>query len=133
VDQGEFVNEVFNFANRLIMYNWQRESWPHFEFYIHSFEPALSAFMLKSDELRGKLLPLPIEQRTEMKIQLMVSEALKTSEIEGEYYSQLDIMSSIRKNLGLPFEHLAKNKNADGLSKMLVDVRKTYEEPLSEK
>ncbi|MFM2441531.1 MAG: hypothetical protein RL449_172 [Bacteroidota bacterium] len=127
------IFEAITHSNRLIMYNWQRESWPHFEFNIHSFEPALSAFILKSGELSGKLLALPIEQRTEMMIQLMVSEALKTSEIEGEYYSQLDIMSSIRKNLGLPFEHLVKNKNADGLSKMLVDVRKTYEQPLSEK
>jgi hypothetical protein len=31
----------------------------------------------------------------------MVWEAIKTSEIEGEYLSRLDVMSSIRHNLGL--------------------------------
>ena len=37
----------------------------------------------------------------EVIIDLMVSEAIKTSEIEGEYLSRKEVLSSIRKNLGL--------------------------------
>ena len=114
------------------MYNWQRVSWPHFEFDTSRIEPQIFAFMQKSGELSGKLAALPVEDRTEMMIQLMVAEALKTSAIEGEHYSELDIMSSVRRNLGLASPHLPKNKDVIGLSEMLVDVRNSFAEPLTE-
>ena len=111
------------------MYNWQRDSWPHFEFDTTAIEPQIFAFMQKSGELSGKLAALPAEDRTEMMIQLMVSEALKTSAIEGEQYSELDIMSSVRRNLGLESQHLAKNKDVIGLREMSMDVRNSFAEP----
>jgi Fic family protein len=114
------------------MYNWQRDSWPQFEFDTTSIEPQIFSFMQKSGELSGKLAALPEENRTEMMIQLLVSEALKTSVIEGEQYSELDVVSSVRRNLGLASPHLPKNKNVIGLSEMLVDVRNSYDEPLTE-
>jgi Fic family protein len=114
------------------MYNWQRDSWPHFEFDTTAIESRIFTFMQKSGELSGKLAALPLVERTEMMIQLMVSEALKTSEIEGEFYSQLDIMSSVRRNLGLATQHKIHNKQSIGLSDMLMDVRNTYNEPLTE-
>ena len=33
-------------------------------------------------------------------VEVMVNEAIKTSEIEGEYLSRQDVMSSIKRNLG---------------------------------
>jgi Fic family protein len=114
------------------MYNWQRDSWPHFEFDTHAIESKIFAFIQKSGELSGKLAALPIDQRTEMMIQIMVSEALKTSEIEGEYVSQLDIVSSVRRNLGLASQFISNDRNAIGLSNMLMDVRTTYSDPLTE-
>ena len=126
------IFEAITLPNRLIMYNWQRVSWPHFEFDTNRIEPQIFAFMQKSGELSGKLAALPVEDRTEMMIQLMVAEALKTSAIEGEHYSELDIMSSVRRNLGLASPHLPKNKDVIGLSEMLVDVRNSFAEPLTE-
>jgi Fic family protein len=41
-------------------------------------------------------------------------------------------MSSIRKNLGLPIAKEPKDKNAIGLSQLLIDVRNTYTQPLTE-
>jgi len=56
----------------------------------------------------------------------MLRHFIKTSEIEGEIINRIDVMSSIRKNLGLAISKEPKHKNAIGLSQMLIDVRKTY-------
>lgn len=89
-------------------------------------------FMFKAGELRGLISGLPEAVSTETIIQIMVSEAIKTSEIEGEIINRNDVMSSIRKNLGLHTSQEPKDKNAIGLSQLLIDVRNTYNQALTE-
>jgi Fic family protein len=65
-------------------------------------------------------------------VDMMVAEAIKTSEIEGEYLSRKDVLSSIKKNLGLisPHEKI-KDKKAEGIGELMTDVRNTFKEELS--
>jgi Fic family protein len=114
------------------MYNWQHKNWPEFKFDSASIDKELMRFMLKAGELKGILSALPKDISTETIIQIMVTEAIKTSEIEGEIINRIDVMSSIRKNLGLHISQEPKDKNAIGLSLLLVDVRNTYTQPLTE-
>jgi Fic family protein len=44
---------------------------------------------------------LPAETQEEAIIDIILAEAIKTSAIEGEYPNKKDVLSSIRKNLGL--------------------------------
>jgi Fic family protein len=115
------------------MYNWQHKNWPEFKFDSSSIDNELMKFMLKAGELKGIISALPESISIETIIQIMVSEAIKTSEIEGEIINRIDVMSSIRKNLGLPISQEPKDKNAIGLSQLLIDVRNTYKQPLTEK
>lgn len=77
-----------------------------------------------------------LNQATKMEtvIEIMVSEAVKTSEIEGEYISRRDVKSSICNNLGLstPKEQV-NDKRAEGAATLMLLVRDHYNEPLSEK
>ena len=114
------------------MYNWQHKNWPEFKFDSSSIDNELMKFMLKAGELKGIISALPEDISTETIIEIMVSEAIKTSEIEGEIINRIDVMSSIRKNLGLHISQEPKDKNAIGLSLLLIDVRNTYKQPLTE-
>jgi Fic family protein len=114
------------------MYNWQHKNWPEFKFDSSSLDNELMKFMLKAGELKGIISALPEAISTETIIEIMVSEAIKTSEIEGEVINRIDVISSIRKNLGLHISQEPKDKNAIGLSKLLIDVRNTYKQPLTE-
>ena len=114
------------------MYNWQHKNWPEFKFDSASIDKELMRFMLKAGELKGILSALPKDISTETIVQIMVTEAIKTSEIEGEIINRIDVMSSIRKNLGLHISQEPKDKNAIGLSQLLIDVRNTYKQPLTE-
>jgi Fic family protein len=113
-------------------YNWQQNDWPKFKYNLAVIEDALFAFAEETGQMTGILKALPEGLQTEALINIMVSEAIKTSEIEGEYFSRADVMSSIRNNLGLN-EHpdLVKDKKAQGAGELMVLVRKEYTTPLS--
>ncbi|WP_295187993.1 Fic family protein [Sediminibacterium sp.] len=114
------------------MYNWQHKNWPEFKFDSSSIDQQLMKFMLKAGELKGIISALPEAISTDSIIQIMMSEAIKTSEIEGETINRIDVTSSIRKNLGLPISKEPKDKNAIGLSHLLIDVRNSYKQELTE-
>lgn len=58
---------------------------------------------------------------------------MKTSEIEGEFFSRQDIMSSLKKQLGIPdnIAHI-KDKKSRGIAALMVEARKSYYEELTE-
>ena len=66
-------------------YSWQQKDWPHFEYSLQSIEDELFLFAEKTGKVAGILNDLPQSIQTEAIIDIMVSEAIKTSEIEGEY------------------------------------------------
>jgi Fic family protein len=114
-------------------YNWQQADWPEFKYDLTEIEDALFAYTEKSGRLSGMLAGLPEDTKTETLIDLMVSEAVKTSEIEGEYLSRQDVMSSIKNNLGMGRETLpVRDKKAKGAAALMIDVRENYQEPLTE-
>jgi Fic family protein len=90
-------------------------------------------FALETGELKGLVDSLSTEIQQETILQFMISEAVKTSEIEGEFFSRQDVMSSIKKNLGFgdAFGQI-KDKNAQGVGKLMVTVRNSYSEKLTE-
>lgn len=116
-----------------MQYNWQQSDWPHFRFDLSQCEAELLSFIDLSGQVDGVLKALPQAYHTEVLLDLMISEAVKSSEIEGEFLDRMDVMSSIRNHLGIN-EQLApvKNRAADGIGRLQVAVRNSWDEPLSE-
>lgn len=116
------------------MYNWEHKDWANFVY----DEQIISEFALRFAELSGVVWGIfntldTIKQQTEI-IGLMISEALKTSEIEGEMLSREDLMSSIRNQLGLntTIKNI-KDKRSENVALLMLQVRENYNEKLSEK
>lgn len=117
----------------MTFYNWQQKDWPQFRFSLENVEDTLLLFSEKVGRVSGILEALPEETRQETIIDIILAEAIKTSEIEGEYPNRNDVLSSIRKNLGLHVDsQYIKDRSADGLGELMIDVRKTFTEPLTE-
>jgi Fic family protein len=114
-------------------YNWQLKNWPNFEYSLQSIEDEVFLLAEKTGKVTGILNALPETTQMEAVVDIMVAEAIKTSEIEGEYLSRKDVLSSIRKNLGLVSspEYIA-DKKAVGIGELMIDVRNTYKEELTE-
>jgi len=116
------------------MYNWQLKDWPNFTYDSSGVEEKLYLFSEKTGLISGVLKSLPENSQMDTIVEFMVYEAIKTSEIEGEYLSRKDVMSSIKNDLGLNKipEHVA-DKKAKGIGDMIYTVRNTYGQPLSKK
>ena len=117
-----------------MLYNWQQKDWPNFTYTLLGIEDFLFHFAERTGHVSGLLKTLSEETQLETVINLMVAEAVKTSEIEGEFISRKDVLSSIKKNLGLVKTPVAvKDKRAAGVSKLMIDIRNTFKEPLTDK
>ena len=114
-------------------YNWQQSDWGNFTFSLQEIEDTLYVFAEKAGHLKGLLQAMPKESQEETLIEILVAEALKTSEIENEYLSREDVTSSIRHNLGLfkPKREI-RDVRAKDVGKLMTEVRRTYNEPLTE-
>lgn len=128
------IFEPIKVINRLMAtYNWQLKDWRQFKFSIKEVEDELLIFSEKVGRVSGILEGLPEETKQEVIIETILAEAIKTSEIEGEYPSRKDVLSSIKKNLGLLYDaENIKDKSAAGLGELMIDVRKTFKDVLTE-
>ena len=114
-------------------YSWQQTEWPQFRYDLKNIEDLLLSLAKNEGHVSGILKALPEDTQTEAIIDMMVAEAIKTSEIEGEYLSRSDVMSSIKNNLGLN-QHPERitDKKAQGAAELMIDVRKSVSETLTE-
>jgi Fic family protein len=117
-----------------MVYNWQQKDWPEFNYDIpKGMEDALYAFNEETAHMSGVLKALPENIRIEAMINIMVAEAVKTSEIEGEHLNRPDVMSSIWNNLGLNKEkEPVKDRKARGAGELMVAVRDSFADVLTE-
>lgn len=126
-------NEAISLYNRLMKYNWQLPDWPHFKYDLKAVEDQIYLFATRAGQAGGLISGLPTTAQEEAVLDFMVSEAVKTSQIEGENLLRSDVMSSIRNNLGLnPVLEKVKDKKAQGIGQLMVEVRESYAAPLSE-
>ena len=114
------------------IFNWQHKDWPDFKFELTNLEKYLFLFYERVGHVSGILKAIPDDMQTETLLEIMVAEAVKTSEIEGEFMSREDVMSSIKKNLGLVTQTESKDIRTEGISSLMIDVRNSLRNPLTE-
>ncbi len=115
-------------------YNWQQKDWIKFTFDINEIENSLYIFAEKTGRIQGITKALSKSSHIQTTIDILVSEAIKTSEIEGEYLSRKDVMSSVRNNLNLntSYENV-QDVRAKGIGALVTDVQNSFNVPLTEK
>lgn len=116
-----------------MIYNWQKPEWTNFTYSLENVEDLLFDYMSRVGQLEGYLEGLDRDEQLETVIQTMVAEAIKSSEIEGEYLEREDVKSSVRNNLGLNVpKDVVSDQRATGMAALLTDVRETFSEPLTQ-
>ncbi len=114
-------------------FNWQQADWPEFRYDLHTVQSELRQFADQAGQVAGLLKGLSDGERSQALVQLMVAEAVKTSEIEGEYLSRADVMSSVRHRLGLAEAPLGRaDRTSVGAGELMVAVRDSWNAPLDE-
>lgn len=113
-------------------YIWQYPNWPSFEFDLNSVQDTLYLYARISGEVVGGFQQIQENDQKDALLDIIVAEALKTSEIEGEYYDKKDIRSSLRNHLGFSTKmERVKDKRAISISKLMVHTRETFDKELT--
>ena len=113
-------------------YTWQHPNWPNYIYDESQSQNTQYQYALEAGRLSGGLGQLSNSEQYDAYIDLMVSEAINTSKIEGEKLDSEEVRSSIKNFLGLsnPAKRVL-DPRAEGVGALMVDVRKTFKEPLT--
>ncbi len=115
------------------MYNWEQDDWRQFRYDEAAFTEIALSFMAIAGQSFGYLQGLSGNEQAESVVELLVKEAIKTSAIEGEFISRIDLISSVRKHLGYAtVNHRIKDKRAEGIAALLVKSRDDFATDLTE-
>jgi len=112
-------------------WNWQQDDWPNFRFDRSALEEREAKFMFHGGLLLGALLHIRDDDKTALTIELISDEALKTSEIEGEYLNRESVQSSLRRNFGLATDARRIAPAEQGIADMMMDLYRSFAEPLT--
>jgi len=112
-------------------WNWQKPDWPNFIWNKARLEKVEQQFLLGGGVLVGTVKHLPEEDRKQLTVDAMSTEAVTTSEIEGEILDRASVQSSIRKQLGLTVDERRVRPAEQGIAEMMVDLYRSFSRPLS--
>jgi len=112
-------------------WNWQQGGWPKFQFDLAATASLEREFLLKSGALLCAAAHLPDEDHDQIRVQLLSDEALLTSRIEGEELDRDSLQSSLQRQLGLKADPCRVSSAERGISELLVDAYRNFDQPLS--
>ena len=114
-----------------MQWNWQQTNWPQFKWDPDKLCKAERLFVERTGIIIGSSQHLPLPSNQNLFIDLMCTEALDSSEIEGELLNRDSVQSSIRKELGLSSDKFKASLAEQGIAKMMVNLYQTILEPLT--
>ena len=112
-------------------WNWQQNDWPNFHYDSSALIEMESLFLRQSGMLQGALKHIGENDKLHLTVDLMSTEAINTSEIEGEILNRDSVQSSIRRNFGLDTDNRRIPPAEQGIAEMMVDLYQAFDEPLS--
>jgi Fic family protein len=110
---------------------WQQPNWPHFSYDQHAIDDRALEFRIQSERLVGRFEALSGDSQEDATIDLMLSEAIKTSAIEGENLDRESVRSSLLSLMTTDTLPSHSDQKAAGAASLLVDVRKNWQKPLT--
>jgi Fic family protein len=113
-------------------WNWQQPNWPEFTWEKSRLAAAEQRFLLGGGVLVGMVKHLGDEDRDQLTVEAMSTEAVTTSEIEGEILDRSSVQSSIRRQLGLAADNRRVGPAEQGIAEMMVDLYRSFATPLSD-
>jgi Fic family protein len=115
-----------------MIWNWQKPDWPHFAWDKSRLSKAEDQFLRETGVFVGTVKHLGPDDREQLTVEAMSTEALTTSEIEGEILDRASVQSSIRKQLGLATDNRRVKPAEQGIAEMTVDLYRRFAEPISD-
>jgi len=119
-------------AKPLRLWIWQRPEWPEFRWDSARLAQPLAAARKAQGELLGMGRLLDPDSDMLAQLEVLTSEGVATSAIEGEQFDPKAVRSSLARRLGLPTAGLpAPPRSVEGLVDVLIDATRQLDKPLT--
>jgi len=114
-------------------YIWQDLAWPELRWEGAALLKSLGDCRFQQGSLLAQMRELGFEIQQQARAEVLIEDALKTSEIEGERLDPNAVRSSVARRLGLPSAGLPaiRNQHADGMVEILLDATMNHEHKLT--
>ncbi|MFH1504243.1 MAG: DUF4172 domain-containing protein [Candidatus Omnitrophota bacterium] len=113
-------------------YIWQCDSWPKLTWNSDTLLSLLGNARFLQGNLLGRFKRLRFRLGEEAQADILVEEAIKTAEIEGERLNPKMVRSSVARHLGLREDGLIlTTRSVDGLVEVILDAAQKYAKALS--
>jgi Fic family protein len=113
---------------------WQRPEWPDFYWNSGRLAQPLAAARRAQGELIGMARLLDPDSDLHAQLEVLTSEGVATSAIEGERFDPNAVRSSLARRLGLPTAGLpAPPRTVEGLVDVMIDATQKLNKPLTVK
>lgn len=115
------------------LWNWQQQDWPEFTYDSTALAALEQAFLYKAGFLLGVYQHATTQDQPYIVVDMLSEEAIKTSEIEGEYLSRDSVQSSIKRDFGLDTTTTKIPAAEQGIADMMVNLYQTFSGNLSDR
>src|SRR5207244_4482149 len=112
--------------------NWQQSDWPNFSWKTNLLTKAEELFLVGAGVFVGTVKHLDSADQNQLTVEAMSTEAVTTTEIEGETLDRASVQSSIRRQLGLATDKRHVKPAEQGIAEMMVDLYRSFAKPLSD-
>ena len=113
-------------------WNWELAGWPKFKWNPEFLRVREQAFMENAAIAVGTMRHLGKDDREEVVIELLSSDALSTSAIEGEVLDRDSVQSSLRRQLGMSAAAFRSRPAEAGIAEMMADLYRHPHDPITE-
>lgn len=115
-------------------YIWQNRNWKQFNWDDQKILPIISKLRLRQGKLINKIQFLRQNETIFAQSEILITETIKTAQIEGEIYDLASVRSSVHRRLGLSDVGISGLKrDVDGLVQVLLDATTNYQQKLNVK
>ena len=115
------------------MYIHELKEWPHFSWNQESISRLLTQLRHQQGLLSGGMRSIGFQGRSEVVLQNLTQDVIKSSEIEGEILDQSLVRSSVARHLGMDIAALGSiDRNIEGVVDMVIDATQHFEAPLTQ-
>lgn len=114
------------------MWIHEHTDWPNFIWDAQLLASKLGDVRHRQGRLLGRMEGLGFELRREARLDMLTSDVVKSSAIEGEILNLQEVRSSIARRLGLEIGGLIPtSRHVDGIVDMMLDATQEFEKPLT--
>lgn len=112
-------------------WNWQKAEWPSFDWDADALNALEARFAHETGILLGMVKHVSDGDKIDLIVELISTEAVKTSEIESEILDRGSVQSSLRRNFGLSADDRRATAAERGVAEMMTDLYRAFDDRLS--